>query len=143
MSAQVSYFEKPQKLTPRVKYPHTATIQKVRFSPINNASLISASASDFGYFAPNQKDVTKTSIGDRITDIAWSPMGDRFCFTTQSGRVSLRSVANGQEKVKFERESEIWAVEWLPVENSKKTQIIIYDWFPSGNGIYFFHKCIT
>ena len=70
-------------------------------------------------------------------------MGDRFCFTTQSGRVSLRSVANGQEKVKFERESEIWAVEWLPVENSKKTQIIIYDWFPSGNGMYLFHMCIT
>ena len=119
-----------------MKYPHTATIQKVRFSPINNASLISASASDFGYFAPNQKDVTKTSIGDRITDIAWSPMGDRFCFTTQSGRVSIRSASNGQEKVKFDRETEIWAVEWLPVENSKKSQIIIYDWFPSGSGLY-------
>ena len=43
----------------------------------------------------------------------------------------MRNAESGSELGKFKRDSEIWAVDWLPVEGSKKTHIVVYDWAPS------------
>ena len=106
------------KLSPRVKYPHSSTVQKIKFSPIGNGRLISAATNDFGLFAPDSKDVSKTSFSSRLTDIAWSPLGDKFVLVSQTGSVSIRNGENGTELNKFKRDAEVWAVEWLPVEGN-------------------------
>ena len=93
-----------EQLTPRVKYPHNSTVQKVKFSPLSNARLISCATIDFGLFAPDSKDVSKTSTSSRITDCAWSPLGDKIALSSQSGQISIRNSQNGAELAKFKVE---------------------------------------
>ena len=63
--------------------------------------------------------------------MSWSPIGsDKFCYGTQRGIVSIRAGTIEKTKLETKDQAEIWSIEWLPVPESKKTQIIVFDWSP-------------
>ena len=118
-------------LQPKVKFTHASSVQKIKFSPTKPGRLISCAVADFGFWSPEAKDVTKTSVHNRITDVVWDPKGSHIAYVTEKGKISICSSAKGNEIRKIEHKGKfVWTINWIE-DASGQEVLLVYDWQPS------------
>ena len=69
---------------------HNDTIQCMAYNPVSPI-LASCSASDFGLWSPEQKNVQKYRVGSRICSCSWNDDGTILALGLANGTVTLRN----------------------------------------------------
>jgi intraflagellar transport protein 122 len=95
-----------------LKYTHADSIQALAFNP-SSQQLVSATESEFGLWAPEQKAVTKIKVASKITCVAWSSDGHLLALGHYNGTISIRD-SRGVEKVSFQRNGPISCLQFAP-----------------------------
>ena len=103
----------------KLKYNHSAPIQRVKYSPTSFA-LASCSDSDFGIWSPDRKQVQKEKMNAKILDAAWSSDGTLLALSTFEGFVSVRDRSNN-ELYKINRGGPCWCISFIQVIGVGKT----------------------
>lgn len=62
-----------------LKYSHECSIQRVRFSPVNN-TLISAGSKELCICRPEEKQVERVKIVSRVRSLEWTADGSMYSF---------------------------------------------------------------
>ncbi|KAI8996741.1 hypothetical protein BC832DRAFT_598279 [Gaertneriomyces semiglobifer] len=115
------------KLEGVLKYSHTDTIQSVSCNAVGG-HILSCTASDFGIWSPEQKNVTKYKVPSRICASSWAPDGQHFALGLFNGSISIRNKL-GDERAKIERgNSAIWTLAWNPSRSSNGDVLAVGDW---------------
>ena len=92
-----------------------------------NFQLASCAHSDFGLWSAEQKSVQKHKVQARVNACSWTTDGQYIALGLGNGVVSIRGKA-GDEKIRIERPSAIWAVSWSPSQEEAYDILCIADW---------------
>lgn len=95
-----------------LKYTHNESIQALAYNP-TSAHLASATAVDFGLWAPDQKAVVKHKVSAKILSLAWTNDGQYLALGQFDGVVSVRDRSGG-EKMKIKLGAPVWTLAWNP-----------------------------
>jgi len=109
-----------------LKYSHNEAIQCLAYNPVT-ASLVSATATDFGLWSPEQKAVAKHKVTSRITCLAWTNDGTCLALGHFSGHISLRDKDGGEHLV-IERDAPIWSISWNPTRDEAYELLAVACW---------------
>eukprot|EP00898_Chlorokybus_atmophyticus_P005973 jgi/Chlat1/6377/Chrsp44S05756 len=112
-----------------LKYSHNDSIQCLAYNPVNQqaSALISATATDFGLWLPEQKSVAKHKVSSKILCAAWTNDGQFLALGHYSGQISVRDKV-GTEKVLIERNSPVWTVQWNPAADEANDVLAVGCW---------------
>lgn len=92
-----------------LKYSHNDSIQALCYNPVTH-QLASVSCSDFGFWSPDQKSVSKFKIGSKGLCCSWTSDGQFLAIGHFDGMVSIRA-KDGSEKLRLpSKDSPIWCV---------------------------------
>jgi intraflagellar transport protein 122 len=109
-----------------LKYNHNESVQCLAFNPCS-MQLASATASDFGLWAPEQKSVQKHKVSGKVLCMGWTKDGQHLALGQYDGCVSVRDRAGG-EKVKIQRSAPIWSLAWNPNKREKHDVVAVGCW---------------
>ncbi|KAJ3136146.1 hypothetical protein HK100_002072 [Physocladia obscura] len=110
-----------------LKYSHSDSIQALSHNPITG-QVLSCTASDFGLWSPEQKNVQKHKVPARILTASWTHDGQSFALGLFNGHVSIRS-RTGEEKVRIERGNvPVWSLQWCPSAERDVDLLAVTDW---------------
>ncbi|KAJ3220794.1 hypothetical protein HK099_004014 [Clydaea vesicula] len=111
-----------------LKYSHNDPIQAIAHNPVTD-QVLSCSASDFGIWSSESKNVNKVKVNSRILTAAWCSNGQSFALGLYNGVVSIRT-KSGEETVKIDRGKNIpvWAISWNKNPEKDNDIIAVTDW---------------
>eukprot|EP00605_Chrysophyceae_sp_TOSAG23-4_P001709 GSChrysophyteH1.ASY1.ANO1.1878.1 assembled CDS len=103
----------------KLKYPHSAAIQRVKYNPVS-FQLASCSDVDFGLWMPDKKQVPKEKTGSRILSAAWSSDGATLALGLLNGCITLRN-QDAEETHRIDRKAPVWCLSFIPNTLPSKT----------------------
>jgi intraflagellar transport protein 122 len=95
-----------------LKFAHNESIQSVAYNPVTH-QLLSVTATDFGMWSTQQKNVVKHKLTSKGLCGAWSSDGQHFAIGMFGGTISIRNKA-GEEKTTIKRSAPVWTLAWNP-----------------------------
>jgi intraflagellar transport protein 122 len=101
-----------------LKYTHNEAIQAVCYNPVTDM-LASCTATDFGLWSKEQKNVSKHAVTPRILSAAWSNDGQILALGHENGKISFRD-RRGAETLTVERHAPVWCLAWAPPAVSRR-----------------------
>eukprot|EP00033_Pygsuia_biforma_P001760 GCRY01001970.1.p1 GENE.GCRY01001970.1~~GCRY01001970.1.p1 ORF type:complete len:1226 (+),score=346.97 GCRY01001970.1:229-3906(+) len=113
------------KLEGILRYSHNEAIQCLAYNPVTQ-QLVSCTKSDFGLWSPEQKNVQKHKVSERINCCCWTNDGQHLAL----GKWTHVSICDkeGSEKVKIDRKAPVWSLQWNPNSEDNKDTLTICDW---------------
>eukprot|EP00899_Mesostigma_viride_P007013 jgi/Mesvir1/16312/Mv12764-RA.1 len=109
-----------------LKYNHNDSVQCLTYNPITQ-QLLSATASDFGLWSPEQKSVAKHKVQHKVLCAAWTNDGQYIALGQINGHISVRD-KSGSEKVLIERNSPVWTLQWNPSREESYDVLAVGCW---------------
>eukprot|EP00916_Digyalum_oweni_P016091 GHVL01026411.1.p1 GENE.GHVL01026411.1~~GHVL01026411.1.p1 ORF type:complete len:1233 (+),score=214.75 GHVL01026411.1:33-3731(+) len=104
------------------KYNHKDSIQCLAYNPVTQ-QLASGTASDIGFWAPEQKSVVKHNVSSRVLCLDWTPDGQNIALGHFNGDVSFRD-SSGIEKWKIQRGGPVWCLKFNPATSNEDTFVV-------------------
>uniref|UniRef100_A0A0X3PNB8 Intraflagellar transport protein 122 homolog n=1 Tax=Schistocephalus solidus TaxID=70667 RepID=A0A0X3PNB8_SCHSO len=110
-----------------LKYTHNESIQALSFNP--KVSLLASSAiGDIGFWAPDQKSVSKMKVPCRALTLSWTSDGNLLAVGLQNGMISVRK-QDGTEVTTINRNTSqmIWNLKWNFLRSCKIEILAVAD----------------
>jgi len=98
-----------------LKYQHNDSIQALAFNPVTHM-LVSVTATDFGFWSSNVKNVAKHKLPSKGLCVSWTSDGQHLAIGMFSGTITVRN-KSGEEKLMIKRSAPVWTLAWNPVRD--------------------------
>ena len=108
------------------RYNHLESIQALAYNPVTQ-QLASCTAVDIGLWSPEQKNVHKPKVSNRITCCSWTSDGQFLALGFFNGQVSIRD-KNAEEKNKIDVTKggePVWCLQWKPGKNDQNETLAV------------------
>eukprot|EP01013_Petalomonas_cantuscygni_P002133 TRINITY_DN12163_c0_g1_i1.p1 TRINITY_DN12163_c0_g1~~TRINITY_DN12163_c0_g1_i1.p1 ORF type:complete len:1301 (+),score=344.82 TRINITY_DN12163_c0_g1_i1:249-4151(+) len=97
-----------------LKYQHNDAIQSLAYNPVTQ-QLASVTATDYGLWSPDHKQVAKVKLPSKILCCAWTNDGQHLALGMFNGTVSIRSRSQSEERLVIKRSLPVWTLAWNPI----------------------------
>jgi intraflagellar transport protein 122 len=109
-----------------LKFQHNDSIQAVAYNPVTH-QLASITATDFGLWHAEQKNVGKNKLPGKGLCCAWTPDGQHLAIGLFNGFVTIRA-RTGEEKTYIRRNAPIWTLSFSPSREEGVDVLAVGSW---------------
>ena len=109
-----------------LKYQHQDSILSMAYNPVTG-QLASVTATDYGIWSIDQKNVSKQKLANRGLSCSWSLDGQHLAIGMFDGNVSIRGVT-GEERRVISRGGPAWSVAFSPVRDEGQDILAVGSW---------------